>query len=263
MERAFDLGNGEFGSEALKAVARYAAPLFWVSAAGGGERKVNNGTMFIIDVPEGLFAMTANHVFEKYLQAKESSASIACRIGCKGFDGPRGTLPFEPESCLIDRDPEADIATFRLSRSQVALIGSTPLTAWPPVVPRAGSGVAFAGFPGHERKFAGSLAPSFAVLPVMTVATSVSHRLISCQLERGVHGPGFPAAPANYDTGGLSGGPLLVDDGENGCWRLGGVITQGNAELDIVRASRVDRLRPDGTFERRAFTLQGRNAPLS
>ena len=258
MERA--LGNGEFVGEALKAVARYAAPLFWVSATGSGERKVNNGTMFVVDVPEGLFAMTANHVFEEYVQAKESSASIACRIGCKGSGGSRGTLPFEPESRLIDRDEEADIATFRLSRSQVALIGSTPLTAWPPVVPRAGSGVAFAGFPGHQRKLAGSQAPSFAAFPVLTVATSVSHRLISCQLEGGLHGPGFPAAPGN--TGGLSGGPLLASDGENGCWRLGGVITQGNADLDIVRASRVDRLRPDGTFERRAFTLQGRNAPL-
>ncbi len=259
MERA--LGNGEFGGEALKAVAQYAAPLFWVSAAGGGERKVNNGTMFVVDVPEGLFAMTANHVFEKYVQAKESSASIACRIGCKGWRGPLGTLPFEPESRLIDRDEEADIATFRLSRSQVARIGSTPLKAWPPLVPRAGMGVAFAGFPGHGRKSAGSPAPSFAAFPVLTVATSVSHRLVSCQLERGVHGPGFPAGAGN--TGGLSGGPLLVDDGDNGPWRLGGVITQGNTGLDIVRASRVDRLRPDGTFERRAFTLQGRDAPPS
>ena len=60
MERAFNLGNKEFGSESLKAVPHYATPLYWVSAADSGERRVNSGTMFVVDVPKDLFAMTVN-----------------------------------------------------------------------------------------------------------------------------------------------------------------------------------------------------------
>ena len=41
MERAFNLGNKEFGSESLKAVPHYATPLYWVSAADSGDHDGN------------------------------------------------------------------------------------------------------------------------------------------------------------------------------------------------------------------------------
>lgn len=254
-ERAIDLCKGDFGIESLKSVANYAAPLFWVSAADDGGHKINNGSIFFVDTSEGLFAITANHVFEKYIEVKGSSSNISCQIARNCFDQIGSeTILFEPETCLIDIDTEADIATFRISEADVEAIGATVLTTWPPMVPQEGLGVAFTGYPGHERKLVGPQEISFAPFPALTIATSVSHRLISCQLEREyvVDTPGFSKLPSNFDTGGLSGGPLLVNVEKNGFfdWRLGGVITQGNPDLEIVRASRVDHLRPDGTFTR-------------
>ena len=255
LERVIDLCKGDFGMESLKSVASYAAPLFWVTVGDNGEYKINNGSIFFVDASEGLFAITANHVFEKYIEVKGSSSNIYCRIARNCFDPiARETIPFEPETCLIDKDPEADIATFRISEADVETVGATVLTTWPPMVPPEGLGVAFTGYPGHERQSVGPHEISFTPFSVITMATSVSHRLISCQLEREyvVDTPGFPKRPSSFDTGGLSGGPLLVNVEKNGIfyWRLGGVITQGNPDLEIVRASRVDHLRPDGTFAR-------------
>lgn len=254
-ERAIDLGKGDFGIESLQSVANYAAPLFWITAADNGARKINNGSIFFVDAAEGLFAITANHVFEKYLEVKESSPDICCQIARNRSDPmARETVPFEPETCLIDKDSEADIATFRISEADVETIGATVLTTWPPLVPREGWGVAFTGYPGHERKLAGPREIRFTPFPAITIATSVSHRLISCQFGREDAGdtPGLSKPPSGFGAGGLSGGPLLVNVEKNGIshWRLGGVITQGNPDLEIVRASRVDRLRADGTFLR-------------
>ena len=252
-ERAIDLCKGNFGKESLKSVANYAAPLFWVTADDNGEHKINNGSIFFVDASEGLLAITANHVFEKYIEVKGSSSNIYCQIARNCFDPiARETIHLELETCLIDKDPEADIATFRISEADVETVGATVLKTWPPLVPQEGLGVAFTGYPSHGRQLVGPQEISFTPFPTLTIATSVSHRLISCQLEREclVDTPGFSKLPSNFDTGGLSGGPLLVNVEKNGIfyWRLGGVITQGNSDLEIVRASRVDHLRPDGTF---------------
>lgn len=254
-ERAIHLSMGEYGEETLKLVASFVAPIFWVRQADDGTDIINNGSMFFIDAGQGLFAVTANHVFEAYLKAKRSSPRIKCEIVPNCFEPPgRETVSFDPEASLIDSDPEFDIATFQISPAEMEQIGSTVLTTWPPMVPQMGFGVAFAGFPGHERRIVGPREICFRPFPVLAVPTSVNDRLISCQTERDsiVKSPGFSEAPPNYDTSGMSGGPLLTHIEQNGLyyWRLGGVIREGNKNMEIIFASRAECLLPDGNLAR-------------
>ncbi len=109
-----------------------------------------------------------------------------------------------------------------------------------------------AGFPGRARRLVGPQEIEFGVFTALSVATEINDRVISCQIQREhvVDVPGFPALPEQFDTAGLSGGPLLTHVEKNGIsyWRLGGVIREASAEWEIILASRADRLEADGTI---------------
>ena len=126
------------------------------------------------------------------------------------------------------------------------------MSLWPPLIPEEGGGVAFAGFPGHERIFEPPATFNFAPYPALTIATSVSERQISCQIERDylVRSPGFGEPPLGYDFGGMSGGPLFntVERGGVLIWYLGGVLKEGHADLEILTASRADFILRDGAL---------------
>ena len=70
---------------ALAAVASYAAPIFWVVPAEDGQElhrngRVRNGTLFVVDAGEGPFAVSANHVYEGYVEAKAKHPGTRCRV---------------------------------------------------------------------------------------------------------------------------------------------------------------------------------------
>lgn len=253
-EQAIDLATGDYGKETLKQIANYVAPIFWLERTA--ERlEIRNGSMFFVDAGEGLFAVTASHVFEKYRNAKACSEKEVSRsqIGPNIFGSPgREAVPFDLESRLIEHDSAADIATFRVLREELDAVGSTILTAWPPMLPKKGLGIGFAGFPGQARRLIRPQMIEFGVHSALSVATEINDRLISCQVQRehvlGV--PGFPPLPEQFEVGGLSGGPLLTHVEKNGIsyWRLGGVIREGSATFEIIWASRADRLKADGTI---------------
>ena len=244
---------------ALAAVASYAVPIFWVTPAGAGQGphrngRVRNGTLFVVDAGMGPFAVSANHVYEGYVEAKAKYPGTRCRVLPKP-DGRGGApLAFDPEARLIDRIHDPDIATFRITIREVARLGIRTVTNWPPLVPRKGETVAFAGFPGRERRRIGRRDPSFEVYPGLALAASVNDRHISCQSgqEPAVNAGGFRLPPPHYDTGGMSGGPLFTvgEAKEPKGWRLGGVISQGSPALGILRASLAERLLPDGGLRR-------------
>ncbi len=265
---------------ALAAVAGYAAPIFWLVPAEDGrgpprDGRVRNGTLFVVDAGMGPFAVSANHVYEGYVAAKAKHPGTRCRVLPKPAcpppcgpkptgDGPyhfgrrdgrrRAALAFDPEARLIARLHDPDIATFRITDREVARLGLTTVTNWPPLVPRKGETVAFAGFPGRARRRIGRRDFHFEVYPGLARAASVNDRHISCQSgeEDAVDADGFRLPPRHYDTGGMSGGPLFTvgEAGEASRWRLGGVISQGSPALGILRASLAECLLPGGGLRR-------------
>ena len=253
-ERAVDLVSGDYGKETIRQIANYVAPIFWVKRAADGSGEINNGSIFFVDAGSGLFAVTACHVFNGYQDAKESSVEISsCHIVPNTFGAPgRESVPFDLEARLIDCDADADIATFQVLPEEMDSIGSTVLTAWPPRTPEKDLGIGFAGFPGRARQFASPQTLEFGVYSALSIATEINDRRISCQIQREhiVDLPGFPGLPGEFDTAGLSGGPLLTHMEKNGIyyWCLGGVIQDASYKWEIISASRADRLEADGTI---------------
>ncbi|MCH7634062.1 MAG: trypsin-like peptidase domain-containing protein [Proteobacteria bacterium] len=244
---------------ALAAAASYAVPIFWVVPAGDGQGphrngRVRNGTLFVVDAGVGPFAVSANHVYEGYAEAKAKHPGTRCRVLPKPDGRRRAPLAFDPEARLIDRIRDPDIATFRITIREVARLGIGTVTNWPPRVPRKGETVAFAGFPGGARRRIGRRDLHFEVYPGLALATSVNDRHISCQSgqEPAGNADGFRLPPQHYDTGGMSGGPLFTvgEAREPKGWRLGGVISQGSPALGILRASLAERLLPGGGLRR-------------
>ena len=248
------------GKEAvLAAVAGYAAPIFWLAPPEDGKGRprngrIRNGTLFVVDAGEGPFAVSANHVYEGYVEAKAKHSGTRCRVLPKPDGRRRAPLAFDPEARLIDRIHDPDIATFRITLREVARLGIKTVTNWPPRVPERGQTVAFAGFPGGARRRIGRRDLHFEVYPGLAPATSVNDRHISCQSgqEPAVNADGFRLPPRYYDTGGMSGGPLFTvgETREPSGWRLGGVISQGSPALGILRASLAERLLPGGGLRR-------------
>ncbi len=254
-KEAIELVKGPLGDAALKSVAKFAAPIFWESRRKKELSPITNGTMFLADFGRGCFAVTANHVYQGYLDDKAEFPKTTCCIAPEAFEaGGKDAIPFDLEERLIDQLEDPDIATFKVAENEAGAIGTSITSLWPPILPEIGQAVVFAGYPGNERQEVGPRELSFAPLPALMIATSVSERQISCQFEREylVQAPGFQEPPPHYETGGMSGGPLFTVVERNGIsrWHLGAVIKEGNASLDIVTAAPADCILKDGRLRR-------------
>ena len=248
-EEAIELVLGPFGDAMREVAASYVAPVFWEKQNKEGKIELCNGTMFFLDAGEGLFAVTARHVYQAYCVAKNDFQETTCQLGDLPFD------PIERLLSLIEMDGDGpDIATFRIESKEVTRLGKTVLTgsqkAWPPNPPQQGKGVFFAGFPGRARIQTTAVDINFGVYHGLLTATSVSDRTISCQIDQDylVETPWEDSAPVDYDTGGISGAPLLtlVDDNGVWSWRLAGVIYAGHNNLGIMKAAPADFILPSG-----------------
>ncbi|MBI4001058.1 MAG: hypothetical protein HY348_04665 [Nitrospira defluvii] len=244
-DEAIALLKGPYSREMRKVATDYTSVIFWADRPGQGcDTRIGNGSVFFLDLGEGTFAVTADHVFQGYLDRKAERADLVCQIGNNLFD---------PEASLIDRDRKLDIATFRVDERTLAKDGKIPhrplLAAWPPKPPDQGKGVFFSGFP---RMYWSELRPltfEWGSYFAITVATSVTDDYVASQFERSdmvdAFGSGLP--PAGQWLGGLSGAALwtLVET-ELFSWRLGGVIYEYSSDFEILFARRPDRLKADG-----------------
>jgi len=245
----------------MEFVASLTAPLYWVIREDGAEPVVRNGTAFFLDVGQGPFGVTANHVIEGYEQARDQGNVVACQIG--------QDLRFDIQGShrILCRHPDIDIATFQISADEIRSMGRTVFTGqqsiWPPPPPERDRGVLFAGIPGVHTSWLSSNEISFGVAPGIGIATSVGDRDISFQIKRQhlVDAMGNGVPPENFDFGGMSGGPMLTIVEHNGLrsYRLAGVIYQGPnpscdateaiSGLEIVRARRADFILTDGRLD--------------
>jgi len=239
------------GPPLLNSGLAFAIPLWWVFKNADTGIGLRNGSAFLVDLGHGVLAVTAAHVFKEYLRTKKIAVAIGCQLG---------NLLFNPEVQLISCQDDFDIATFRVSPSEVERIGKPVVKSgppnWEPLTPVVGNFAFFAGFPAQTRGMTPggdfATAPYFAMTPI----TSVTDHQIACRFDRektiDFSGSGLP--PQGYDIGGVSGGPLLmptlVRDGpvEGVVWRFAGVIVQAamGDMFEQVVAVRAHYIQPDG-----------------
>jgi hypothetical protein len=221
-----------FGMDLLRSGLEFAIPLWWVFQDQRNGLTLRNGSAFLVNRSNGIFAVTASHVLAEYISAKANADRMVCQLG---------NVEFDPQARLIRRDDTLDIATFRLTEPEAMQIGKAIVISepsiWELLALAAGDFAFFAGFPAQTRGTTSSgdfiTAPYFAMPPI----SSVTDHQITCRFDRekmiDLGGHGLP--PQGYDIGGVSGGPLLmpmlVRQGavEGVIWRLAGVIVQAAA----------------------------------
>jgi hypothetical protein len=245
-EEALALAKGPLSGEVLRLAASYVQPLFWVTGPVGSGL-IRNGTTFFLDAGQGVFGVTAGHVFDAYVEQKDAAGGV-CHVGMQG-------LRFDLQARLIDRGRRVDVATYRIQPSEIRLLGATIRCepTWPPRRPMAERGVFYAGYPGAARKLVGHRTIEWGLYGAGGISTAVNDESIVCQMERDnlVEALGLPIPEVGYDVGGLSGAPLFAFwESSLVYWQLAGIIHEGGGVMfEHVRATHADRIRIDGTID--------------
>ncbi len=250
--------DGPFGQSFHTSAAAHVAWIFWTRETDEPTEVIDQGSCFILDRGNGPMLVTAAHVYRGYLRDLERFGALYCQVA--------NTRVYDLSAHLIacGNPEESDIATFALPEGAVERIGKQPVRAlhadWP-APPRDGESVMFVGYPGKERLIEAIDEINFGIYSAMTPVTSITDHQISCRFNRqfwiDAHGHGLP--PVGYGLGGISGGPLLVPDFQQGewRWRLGGVISQAPEErpaeavlFESVVCHRAEYIQPDGSLAR-------------
>lgn len=250
LEEATTLLQGDFGKVLFHNARNYAIPLAWGIEERGEWKILSNGTAFMLDCGQGPFLVTAAHVYEGYLEAREQHTALQCQLGM---------LEFRLEERLICTlgHRVLDIATFRIEPDEIAAlekqicVGPAP---WPPRNAAEQDAVFFGGFPGVERRQTADDTINQGFYVALTPVSSSSQRHFGCAFERenwiDTLGHGIPAE--DYDLGGVSGGPVLIlNESESGIfsWHIIGVVYNAtNALGEIVLAHHVSSIRADGSL---------------
>ena len=232
-------------------VMAYVDALFWTHPRGGGvfvHAGTGHGSLFFLDLGGPTFAVTADHVLASYLKAKSEEPRLLCSIA---------GLILSPEERLIDRDPELDLATFRVSRAELARIGRRPYACppaqWPPVPPHPEEVVFFAGFLKRDRKVRGDGSVRFRTTLVRARITDVNDRHLACTFDRedGLEFSTGTEAPVPLVLRGASGAPLWARaDGPLVPWRPAGIAKKCLERHGVLVAIRPDVISTDGTLIR-------------
>jgi hypothetical protein len=250
-ERKAFLGEG-FGLYLHDSGADHVACFWWrVRRRGrGATTDTRQGSMLFLNCGPKLMAVTADHVYQGYLEDKREGRAALCMIGMGG-------VVFDPEARLISRGQHRgiDIATFSVKPDEVVRTGKRVVLGlhetWPPP-PKVREGIFFGGFPAQERYLVRHREYEFGLHSGMPMVTSVTEHQITCRFDRANHmdirGYGLP--PAGYDLGGVSGGPMLSPLYVDGrwTWRLVGVISEAHMteEWEQISAVRAHFIQPDG-----------------
>jgi hypothetical protein len=240
------LMEGPFGAQLHNLVVLHTTYLVFGTKGRPGEAEnLRNGTCFFMKTPQRLFGVTARHVIEGLQQAREAQPETICRIG--------GALVLDPVERMIDAGRKADIATFDIKEDELNAIKKWPITLWPPHPPDVDdSGVIFAGFPAAAITCDDAWTRVFGIYAASGMAQRVTDWQLSCSVEWDhIVASGLGQVPAReYDTGGMSGGPMLSIRTRRGLMDcpLAGVISEGRRESDTIVAERADCLLANGTI---------------
>lgn len=248
--RAKELMAGDLGAAYRDILRRSCAPVYWFGLTSRVPRIINNGTLTFVRTPQRLLAVTAAHVFRGW-EADNKKQRIRLQISNLVVD--------DLWSKLVDVSDELDLATIQIDDHFLAALGGdvTPLTSWPPQVPKEGKGIMLAGYPAIERIEAEPFSVDFGLFTALVVARRVSEHQITWLVERDyqLENAEVKPPPEKYDLGGVSGGPLIswFESPQHVVhYRLSGIITQhpdyANSDFAIERiiASRADAITESG-----------------
>ena len=223
------------------------APFWWGELLQPHGRVKDNGTAFLLDCGEGAFLVTASHVVNHCIEDLEANPGLVSKFGDVLFD-PRGQI--------IAIDHDLDIATFSISDRLVEKSERTVVRgsqqAWPPATPQENQLVFFSGYPGQEHFPEEEYIEAFGIYSSLLKVTNVNHRNLSLQIDHSEMedfiGMGLP--PPGYVMGGVSGAPifLVVESAGIWSWQPVAVIYEASPNLDLVLATRIDSINPDGTL---------------
>jgi hypothetical protein len=85
--------ESSLGQEVLHDGLRFAIPIWWVYQDTTDAFGLRNGSAFLMELGQGVIAVTAAHVLREYYENKRTARAVVCQLGNALFD---------PEACLID-----------------------------------------------------------------------------------------------------------------------------------------------------------------
>ena len=159
------------------------------------------------------------------------------------------------EFYTVDLAPRCriDIAAFEVTQTELEKMRKAPFSLWPPEPPQADNcKVLLAGYPAAGIEAVGPRHASFGIYTASAIAQRATDWQITARIEWKyvVGSPAFGGLPPqNFDTGGMSGGPMLSIRERRGVlsFPLAGVIAEGRTSDDTIIAERADFIRGDGS----------------
>lgn len=227
-------------------------PVFLGDIRSGSGQIQNHGTAFVFQPNQTPLLVTAAHVYETAAGFERVNSEAKTGVGSCRMSFLRR---------IIDVNTELDIATLRLSPSEVDDLGPTPIRAgrdgWRPPIPKPGEPAILSGYPAQEREQEADDRIAAGSYTAFLKVNDVGPRHISFQVEYSEMddflGTGVPSE--GYDLGGASGGPvILIENSEVLSWRLCGVIKFGNSMVgEIIQAARADYITESGEIDYPGF----------
>ena len=121
----------------------FCAPIWWEI---DHKTILGNGSMCVIETPQSVFGVTANHVLTIYEGHKVAHPDAFCQLG---------SAPFDPIANLIARSERWDLATFGIPDFTLKHWGRHhriyKTEAWPPPTIKNNDQIILGGYPTNRR----------------------------------------------------------------------------------------------------------------
>jgi len=230
----------------LRAIAKsFCAPFWWHGTDSKDQYRVfHNGTVCFLDTGSHLIGVTACHVYDEYLRHKQEQADLVCQFG---------SSTIEPESRLIARSQELDLATFELSSIVIGASGANAHApvAWPTNRVTASDVLLYGGFPGSLR-VEGLVTAELPFQWFAGAPISVTPGNIKLHLDlKNFRQPLTTDPLSNLELGGMSGGPVfrVISAPPVERLELVGFIFESQMGLELVYARPAHCITSSGTMD--------------
>lgn len=250
-----DIAQREAGDPLSQAITSFAvrfaeAVTISGSAEPGKSVDLNSGTASLVNLGDGPIAVTCSHVLDSWRKKHAKDPAAFLQIG---------NLRVDVDEALIDEDPDADLATLRLSTDDVRRIQSdarsVPLqihspVRWPPEPIKDGDRVSLSGYPGVWRQTPQGRRlwfDSFSLGNVPVQISSGGDLVLSLDQANWLQSYGHAGMDLAH-FGGVSGGPVFIDRGLY--WEFAGIIYEHAPNYEVLFARSAARIRSDGTLGR-------------